>query len=557
MILNSYLPSNELQKTLPGEVFDNIEFILKHMLDEENRINSIYSEKEILGQIHHLINLDKYHSKDFRKKLYDCSHSILQNSWKEYFLRCGSNDIEKNVKFEWGDNEQTKRFVEFFNYPDYIIPDKLSKDETIESIVPENMQYVPLKMIHSYQMPIVKKVLKILKIPNNRCLVQMPTGTGKTRTAMEIVSRILTKDEKHLVVWLAESSELLDQANEEFKHVWGHVGKFPIKSMKIYGAKSINTIPNDIGIIFANYDKLNNLVRRGIIPKANYVVVDEAHQIIATTYNSLLRKISDFRKSTRVIGLTATPGRGLNEQQNRELTEEFYQNIVRIELDDDEQSQYGTNIIKFLEEEEQVLAKVNPIRIHTDIQYDLTDEEWEHLTSLAKGDHQEYTPEFLKKIANDNTRNIIIIDKLRKLAKEGKKILYFATDLSQSILVFAVLQKLGIKAIHVDGDTDKSFRKQIIKKFKETDEINIICNYGVFATGFDVPKLDTVFIARPVNSPVLFNQMLGRGSRGLRVGGTSNFNLYQIIDKITSKFIDFDPYEQYRLWDEDWEREIG
>jgi DNA repair protein RadD len=557
MILNSYLPSSELQTTLSGEVFDNIEFILKHMLDEDNKINSIYSEKEILGQIHHLINLDKYHSKFFRKKLYDCSYSTLQNRWKEYFIKCGDDDVKKNVEFEWGDNEQTKRFVEFFNYPDYIIPDKLSSEETEEIINPENISYTPLKMIHSYQMPIVKKTLKILKIPNNRCLIQMPTGTGKTRTAMEIVSRILNQNDKQLVVWLAESSELLDQANDEFKHVWGHVGKFPIKLMKIYGKNLITTIPKDMGIIFANYDKLNNLVKKGVIPKPDYVVVDEAHQIIATTYNSLLRKISDLKKSTRVIGLTATPGRGLDEQQNRELTEEFFQNIVRIELDDDEQSQYGTNIIKFLEEEEQVLAKVNPVRIHTDIQYDLTDEEWEHLTSLAKGDHPEYTIEFLKKLANDNTRNMIIIDKLRKLAKEGKKVLYFATDLSQSILVFAVLQKLGIKAIHVDGNTDKSFRKQIIKKFKETDEINIICNYGVFATGFDVPKLDTVFIARPVNSPVLFNQMLGRGSRGLRVGGTSNFTLFQIIDKIKSKFTDFDPYEQYRLWDEDWEKEIG
>jgi DNA repair protein RadD len=557
MILNSYLPSGELQTTLSGEVFDNIEFILKHMLDEDNKINSIYSEKEILGQIHHLINLDKYHSKIFRKKLYDCSYSTLQNSWKEYFIKCGDDDVKKNVEFEWGDNEQTKRFVAFFNYPDYIIPDKLSSEETEEIINPENISYTPLKMIHSYQMPIVKKALKILKIPNNRCLIQMPTGTGKTRTAMEIVSRILNQNDKQLVVWLAESSELLDQANDEFKHVWGHVGKFPIKLMKIYGKNLINTIPKDVGIIFANYDKLNNLVKKGVIPKPDYVVVDEAHQIIATTYNSLLRKISDLKKSTRVIGLTATPGRGLDERQNRELTEEFFQNIIRIELDDDEQSQYGTNIIKFLEEEEQVLAKVNPVRIHTDIQYDLTDKEWEELTILAKGASPEYTTEFLKKLADDNTRNMIIIDKLRKLAKEGKKILYFATDLSQSILVFAVLQKLGIKAIHVDGDTDKSFRKQIIKKFKETDEIDIICNYGVFATGFDVPKLDTVFIARPVNSPVLFNQMLGRGSRGLRVGGTSNFTLFQIIDKIKSKFTDFDPYEQYRLWDEDWKKEIG
>ncbi len=552
MILNSYLPPDELQSTLSENEFSSIEFILKNMLEGEKNITSIQTEKELLGQIHHSINLDKYKSKEFRKKLYICSSGILRNIWKKYFEECGGVDIEKYVEFKWGNNERTKKFVSFFNYPDYIIPNDENNFRAEERIIPGNAKYEPLKTIHGYQMPIVRKSLKILKLLNGRCLIQMPTGTGKTRTAMEIVSRLLNENNEYLIIWLANSSELLDQAGDEFKHVWNHVGKYPINLFRIYGTNKIEKIPEK-GIIFANYDKLNNLIKNKVVVKPNYIVVDEAHQIIAPMYNHLLRKISNLEKSTRVLGLTATPGRGIDEQQNIALTEEFDQNIVRIELDIEDIKKYDNNVLRYLEEEEEVLAKVNPIPIHTDIPYDLSEEEWNHITALVKGDHPEYSKTFLKKLAENNSRNILIIDKLRELAIQGKKILYFATDLSQSILVFAILQKLGVKAIHVDGTTDKTFRRQIIKKFKETNEINIICNYGILATGFDVPKLDVIFIARPVNSAVLFNQMIGRGTRGIKVGGTSDFILVQIIDKIkNSRFVGFDPYAQYGLWDEHW-----
>ena len=91
-------------------------------------------------------------------------------------------------------------------------------------------------------MPIVSKALKKLVHLNARCLIQMPTGTGKTRTAMEIISRLLNEDKKRQIVWLANKSELLDQASEEFIHVWNHVGKHQIKVLRVYGKKSINKI---------------------------------------------------------------------------------------------------------------------------------------------------------------------------------------------------------------------------------------------------------------------------------------------------------------------------
>jgi DNA repair protein RadD len=557
LILNQYLPNEELYSSFQNKKsFDDLEFILKNLLPENNRINSIYTEKELLGQIHHATHLDEYTSKSFRKKLYECSKVLLRQKWQDFFSQCKKLGLTETVEFEWGQNDETKNFINFFQYPKFLIPNDNIQPKTYETITPGNNEFQPHKVLHNYQMPIVTKVLKKLKTLNARCLIQMPTGTGKTRTAMEIICRVLNENKEQQIVWFADKAELLDQAVEEFILTWNHLGKFPIEIVRAYGSAPISNIPKKGCIIFANYDKLNNILQNNTEIKPHYVVVDEAHRIIAPTYKLALRNISDLERATRVIGLTATPGRGLDYKQNQELVKEFDKNIVEIELSDEDKESYQNNIIRYLEEEEEVLAKAIIKPIKTDIPYTLTDEEYDQLTKYVDGDKKEIK-KFLKKLADNNTRNMLIIDKLRELAVDKKKkILYFGTDLTQSIIVFAALQKLGINAVHVDGNTDKRFRRQIIQKFKNTNEISIICNFDIFATGFDVKKLDVVFIARPVNSPVLFNQMIGRGTRGPRVGGTETFSLIQIIDKIKhSRFVGFDPYEQYGFWDENWKNE--
>ena len=55
----------------------------------------------------------------------------------------------------------------------------------------------------------------------------------------------------------------------------------------------------------------------------------------------------------------------------------------------------------------------------------------------------------------------------------------------------------------------------LISKYK--NEYQIMCNYGVLATGFDAPKEDVVCIGRPTSSSVLYSQMIGRGLRGSAV----------------------------------------
>ncbi len=543
MIINQFQPMEELLNLLEKKEYQAIDIILDAL--DPNKKQSVEADPEILGHIHHAKNIDQYAKKEFRKKLFI---KIPPRMQKEYFKQCGiSSDIsyddslKETIEFEWGFNNQTKNFVNFFGYPNYLLP-----------LEEKQIKLEPFKMLFDFQSSVVFQTLKKIKHPLSRTLIQMPTGTGKTRTAMDIIVRFLNGEEELQIVWFANKEELLDQAYYEFLHVWKHVGKFDeVEIIKFWGDEPKPTIPKNRCIIFAGYQKYQE---SDLKLNPDYIFLDETHQILAPTYEETLDSLIDFEKQTRVVGLTATPGRGINALQNQRLVEKFHENIVSIKFNDPElDEQYENNIVEYLEDEG-ILSKAVPLPLKTDYEYDLTEDEWRQLTKLVKGDHPEYTKKFLKELANDNTRNMLIVDEIRKHANDGKKILYFSTDVRQSILVFTILQKLGVKAVHVDGKTDKKFRKQVIETFKKTDEINVICNYDIFSAGFDVPKLDIVFIGRPVNSPVLFNQMVGRGTRGKKVGGKPTFILVQVIDKIKSRFIGFDPYEQYGFWDEHWKK---
>lgn len=566
MILNQFLSPEILQKTLEKETFQDLDFILD-ILDEEKSI-PIFKNLELLGNIHHAVNLDKYSKKSFRKMLF---LSVPEQIKNKYFKFCGIKkdiskmtkteivfNIKKTINFTWGDNEETKKFVKFFNYPDYIIPKNSKKNEVKEIVFGNKIaknEFSPLDMILDYQAKIVFKTLRELEYPNVRLLIQMPTGTGKTRTAMEIIAHIFNRKKGQQIVWLTDSSELLSQAADAFKKNWIHVGKYPIEVYRIWGGVKIPKIKNENSIIFAGYDKLNNLLKKTrTVLNPDLVILDEAHRILAPTYKHALDTIRANGSNTQVIGLTATPGRGLDENQNNLLVETFRNRIISIELDDPKSIEsYEDNIVEYLEDSG-VLSKAIPEPLETDLEYDVSEEEWRKLSALYVDENNEYTAEFLKKMANDNKRNILIIEKLKEYAKKGLKILYFSVDLEQSVLVFATLMKLGINVVHISGKTDKEFRKQVIEKFKNSNEIQIICNYNIFSTGFDVPELDVVFIGRPVNSPVLFNQIVGRGTRGKIMGGSETFKLVQVIDKITTGDRTFEPYRHYALWDKNWKK---
>ena len=105
-------------------------------------------------------------------------------------------------------------------------------------------------------------------------------------------------------------------------------------------------------------------------------------------------------------------------------------------------------------------------------------------------------------------------------------------------------------AAAVTSRTRSANRQKIIKQFRDTDEIQVLANYGVLTSGFDAPRTNTAVIARPTDSVVLFSQMVGRAARGTKAGGNSECRVITIVDDLPG-FRSI--AEAFEYWNNIWE----
>lgn len=93
-----------------------------------------------------------------------------------------------------------------------------------------------------------------------------------------------------------------------------------------------------------------------------------------------------------------------------------------------------------------------------------------------------------------------------------KRTLVFCSSIRQAERAKLMVQDLGITAAMVTGTTPIPEREKIVDDFKK-GRVKHLFNVGVFTTGFDVPELDCIVMARPTMSLALYYQIVGRGVR--------------------------------------------
>ena len=534
-MLNNHLPDDEIQSDL-SDFLQSFNFIFA-ILEPEREV-SLYQDKRLLANLHHSMNIEKYGLKTFRQKLlaYAPNKLVLEfaraRNMNVTFEEALDGQFRKNIaSFQWGNNNDTKNFVKIFGYPEYLIPNSDKLITPTEVVKPSEE---PFKQLKKFQAEVVFVALDESEIPNSRFLIHMPTGGGKTRVAMEVVSHFLNKGGRQ-VIWLADKEELCEQAMESFLHVWSHIGKHDLKICRMWGNVDIVEEMLDSEFIVAMYQKISSQVRnRDLTIKPNMIVPDEAHSVIAKTYSEIINELKDRRlKQTRVMGLTATPGRGSGRiEDNEKLAEFFNENIIEISAEE--------GAINHLQRKK-ILSKCVRCPLNTDIVYTFSPSDWRE---LANNFGRDFPKGVLEKIANDEKRNVKIIIRLEELAKECKRILVFCGSKKQSKILSGIMTTRKYASAHVDGFTPKEYREDMVNKFRK-GEIQMIFNYGVFTAGLDVPMIDAVVIARPTTSVVLYGQMIGRGMRGTDMGGTESFQLIDVVDNILTGHDGLDNVYEY------------
>ena len=280
-------------------------------------------------------------------------------------------------------------------------------------------------------------------------LVQMATGLGKTVTFANI-----PRHGKRMLI-LSHREELVEQPRKYFDCSYGIERAGNHSAGEEVVSASVQTLVRRLGDFDPNAFDL--------------IICDEAHHAAAATY----RKIFDYFRPTKLLGFTATPNRGDKVRLDTVFSKIIFQRDLRWGIKND----YLTDI---------TCRRVN-------IGFDL---------SAVRTRMGDYAPGELSQ-AMEGTADAIA-QAYRELAVGST--LIFAVNVEQAHEIASRIDG----AVVVTGETKD--RASIIQAFT-AGEIPCIVNCMVCTEGTDIPRVETVIIARPTQSEALYAQMVGRGLR--------------------------------------------
>lgn len=397
-----------------------------------------------------------------------------------------------------------------------------------------------------HQRDAIRRVQEGLYSGSRRIVLHMPTGAGKTRSAMNIIAEHLRRYEPTVVTWLASTEELLEQAASEFELAWRNLGNRPIEVVRFWGSRTADLTGIADGLVVAGLAKLHATMRQEInlIPtlgdSTSLVVMDEAHQSIAATYEQILETLGTKRPGTSMLGLTATPGRTYSDiAKDAQLSQYWSGQKVMLEVPG-----YENPVDYLIAEGYLARPEFRTILSASGLAPTVED-----LKQIQEG--LDIPSEILDRLGDNDIWNMTVVNAVAELLGRHRRVIVFATTVRQAVTLSAVMRAMGHQARTVTGSTPKTERESILQRFtNNSTEPMALFNFGVLTTGFDAPATSAALIARPTRSLVLFSQMVGRALRGPRAGGNETAEIVTVIDPALPGF--GDPAEAFTNWEDVW-----
>lgn len=366
-----------------------------------------------------------------------------------------------------------------------------------------------------YQRIAINRTLDAIAKGQNRILLVMATGTGKTYTAFQIVYRLLQSEIKHKILYLADRNILVDQSiQQDFA---------PLEKVihKINVAKDNKTTITSHQVYFSLYQQLigdNDEEHFSKLFKPDFfdlIIVDECHRGSAKD-DSRWRRILEYFNSATQIGMTATP-----------KETKYISNL----------SYFGEPVYTYsLKEgiEDGFLAPFKVINITTNI-----GDGWRPY----KGQKDIFGNEIEDRIYNnsDYDYNIIIEDRILQVAAEITNYLK-ATDRMAKTIVFCptedAAERMRQALVNLNSDIVKEHPDYIVRitgsdeygKSKLDYFISVSAKYPVIATtskllstGADCKMTKLIVLDEMIGSMTEFKQIIGRGTRLRPKEGKTHF----------------------------------
>lgn len=383
-----------------------------------------------------------------------------------------------------------------------------------------------------YQQDAIRAAESAIEAGQREMLLAMATGTGKTKTCIALIYRLLKAKRFRRILFLVDRSALGEQAANAFKdtkmeNLQSFTDTFGIKELEEQTPDTDTTV--HIATIQGMVQRLL-YAAEGEIPPAvdqyDCIVVDECHRgylldrELSDTemtfrgyedYISKYRRVLDYFDAFKV-GLTATPalhttqifGAPIYTYSYREAVIDGY--LMDYEPPVQIRTELSTNGIAWKVGEEVKIydARRNQIELFN-----------------APDDIKLEIEDFNRKVITEPFNRVVCEYLASELdpASRRKTLIFCATDAHADLVV--TLLKTAFKTqygsvdddavIKITGAADKPL--QLIRRFKNERNPNVAVTVDLLTTGIDVPEICNIVFLRRVNSRILFDQMLGRATR--------------------------------------------
>lgn len=405
--------------------------------------------------------------------------------------------------------------------------------------------------LREYQIEAIEAAERAILNGQDKVLLSMATGTGKTRTILGMIYRFLKSGRFQRVLFLVDRTSLGEQAQDVFKEV------------KIEELMTLDNIYNIKELTDKEIDKetkvhvatVQSMVKRVLynegdtIPAVSdydLIIVDEAHrgymldkemsddELLYRNQDDYMSKYSaviDYFNAVK-IGLTATPALQTTRIFGQPVYNYSYRRAVIEGYLVDHDAPH--TIVTKLSQEGIVYKKGEVVPIYDPVTGEITNSG--ELEDELKFDVEKFN----RQVITEPFNRTVLTEIARDINPEGDaKTLIFAVDDSHADLIVKLLKEI-YEPYGVDNDAIMKITGSIgggnpkkvqeaIKRFKNERYPNIVVTVDLLTTGIDVPKITTLVFMRRVKSRILFEQMLGRATRLCPEIGKTHFEIYDPV----------------------------
>lgn len=358
--------------------------------------------------------------------------------------------------------------------------------------------YRPLE----FQRDIIEGISAKLRKSSVVGLIALPTGSGKTRTAMWLCLRVMQRyaTTEDVMIWMAPQKELVDQAASAVQSAWWS-GQGPdsldVRAVRRSRDLDFGARPTCLCLTPAMAKAVMGAIRDR---KIRVAVFDEAHHAAAEVFSQTWSAVRKVGKPRLVIGLSATPFRR-KPDENPVLREAFDGTIYS-------SATLGDQPVRSLIDRG-VLSEPHFRLIPNIPKY-----------SRYRGPEDSRT---LKELIVDPDRWQAIIGCIAR-EERGQTVVY-ALNREHGRAITHHLRIDGVRAEYFDGETPINMRIGILERFRNGDT-RVLVNVALLIEGVDCPAAEAAVLTYPVRHAARLQQMVGRVLRGPAIGGTENCRVW-------------------------------